>query len=147
MFYFSEGCVDIATGKSHLKGLPWQQPIGLLVQSPLVPQAVLLETQPEVCLPRSGSEHLSLEWITFLTSGLVFQDSHFKYYVPIDSLRLQITMLLFLVSNPSTERGPIELSAPYRIKTQRGLGQQARLGPNCFSQLEYSLNCLPHLQG
>lgn len=119
MFYVSEGCVHIATGKSHLKGLPWQQPIGLLVQSPLVPQAVLLETRSEVCLPRSGSEHLSLEWITFLTSGLVFQDSHFKYYVPIDSLRLQITMLLFLVSNPSTERGPIELSPPYRMLNPR----------------------------
>ena len=75
MFYFSEARVDIATGKSLLKVLPWQQLIGLLIQGPLAPQAVLLETRSEVCLPRSGSEHLSLEWITFLTNRLVFQDS------------------------------------------------------------------------
>ena len=97
MFYFSEACVDIATGKSLLKVLPWQQPIGLLIQRPLVPRAVLLETQSEVCLPRSGSEHLSLEWITFLTNGLVFQDSLIsitKYLLILNIYKLLCSFLL-----------------------------------------------------
>lgn len=72
---FFRGCVDIARGKTLLKVLPWHQPIALLVQPPLFPRTVLLGTRSEVRLPRSGSEHLSLDWVAFQTKGLVFQGS------------------------------------------------------------------------
>lgn len=129
MFYFSEACVDIATGKSLLKVLPWQQPIGLPVQHPLTPQAVLLEIWSEVCLPRSGSEDFPFECITLLTNGLVFQDSLIsitKNLLILHIYKLLCSFFVVAVSNPSTERVPTVLSSSHRQIGQRRLGHPAR---------------------